>query len=222
MSNHPLDAFLCPLMVECFGPGYQAFTSRAEGNAEVDRYQACDCPDERAQQAATLYLRHLPLVKKILGKFCRQSECHPGVCLPHDLFGDSFPIFRKALDEYDSSYGLDFLGYVSQRLQWGFRKRAAAHLRELDEAVPHDSSGESSGWEDVEDRLLDRVYAGELLSSLGAEEAELVTLRYGCGYSSKELAEARGISPAALRKRFERLRGRLQEIGAAGGQAHTA
>ena len=220
MSNHPPEAFLCPLMVECFGPTYKAYSSRVEANAAVQRYHANVCPDVRAQQAATLYLRHLPLVKKVLAKFCPQSECHPGVCLPHELLGDSFPIFQKALDQYDFSYGLDFLGYVNQRLRWGLRKRAVAHLRELDEAVPQDGSSEGSGWEDVEDRLLDRVYARELLSRLEADEAELVRLRYGCGYSSKELAEEKGISPAALRKRFQRLRGRLQEMGAER-QAHT-
>jgi len=179
LSVHPPDAFRCPLTAECFGPGVKAFPSRAHGNAAVANYQACRCSTDQASCATSLYLKHMPLVKKVLGGFCRESECHPGGCLPEELLGDTYPIFQ--------------------------RHRAGLAHGEIEE-----NSESYAGWEEVEERLLDKIFVTELLGDLGDEEAELVTLRYGCGFSSRELAEAKGISHGALRKRFERLMARLQ------------
>ena len=210
VSVHPSDSFRCPLTAECFGPSVKAFPSRAHGNAAVANYRACTCPVDQVSSATTLYLRHMPLVKKVLGRFCRESECHPGGCLPEDLLGDTYPIFKKALDDFDVSYGLDFLGYLSQRLKWGLLKSVQRRRKDLGEGEVVESSDSYCGWEEVEERLLDKVFVTELLGGLGDEEVKLVTLRYGCGFSSRELAEAKGISHGALRKRFERLLARLQ------------
>jgi RNA polymerase sigma factor (sigma-70 family) len=150
------------------------------------------------------------LVSKVLRAFCRDSRCEPGGCLPEDLLAESYIVFRKALEEYDPSYGVDFLGYVSQRLRWRLGKRVTRDRNKWPALPPpHAPETEESG-EDVEAQLMDRLFLAQALDAVSEADAELLTLRYGVGYSTNELAESLGLAPATLRKRFQRLRARLR------------
>lgn len=134
--------------------------------------------------------------------FCRDSRCEPGGCLPEDLLAESYIVFTKALDEYDPSYGVDFLGYVSQRLRWGLGKRVTRDKKKWPVLLPPPAPEAEQGGEDVEEQLMDRLFLAEALDAVSEADAELLTLRYGVGYSTNELAESMGLAPATLRKRF--------------------
>jgi DNA-directed RNA polymerase specialized sigma24 family protein len=121
--------------------------------------------------------------------------------------GESYPIFRRALDSWDREMGVDFIGYVSQRLYWGLEHRARRLERPRREAPLTDLATEPA-IEATEDRLIAAVTAEALMSRLDPEDGELLR-RYGSGYSSAELAYWAGISPQAVRKRLERIRKRL-------------
>jgi RNA polymerase sigma-70 factor (ECF subfamily) len=56
-----------------------------------------------------------------------------------------------------------------------------------------------------------------LRESLGPQEQSLLTLRVHVGLSWKEIAEILGTDPAALRKRFERLKAQLRQRAEAAG-----
>src|SRR5207245_2236213 len=56
-----------------------------------------------------------------------------------------------------------------------------------------------------------------LRESLGPHEQSLLTLRVHVGLSWKEIAEILGTDPAALRKRFERLKAQLRQRAEAAG-----
>jgi RNA polymerase sigma factor (sigma-70 family) len=161
----------------------------------------------REQQATRLYQRHLPLVRKTLSRFCSSSRCYPGGCAIEDLVGESYLAFRQALESYDPTYGVDFLGYVGQRLYWALEHRAR-HWRR-GQSVPLDAP-ELEAADREEERLLNRVLARQALAALGAADADLLTAHVA-GHTDRELAAAAGISPAAVRKRLERLRRRVRD-----------
>jgi RNA polymerase sigma-70 factor, ECF subfamily len=56
-----------------------------------------------------------------------------------------------------------------------------------------------------------------LRESLGPQEQTLLTLRHHAGLSWSEIAEVVGVQPAALRKRYERLKARLRKDAKAAG-----
>lgn len=130
--------------------------------------------------------------------------------MPEDLVGEAFPVFRDALDGYDPSLGVDFVGYASQKLFWGLEHQA----RPMARAALELSDGTYEGLpavEGEEDRLLTRVLIDDLLSRLHQSDAELLT-RYVEGHTCDELALWTGASPAAIRKRLERLRRKLRDL----------
>ncbi|MBI4546163.1 MAG: sigma-70 family RNA polymerase sigma factor [Gemmatimonadetes bacterium] len=188
-----------------------SFSSRSAANEAVARYQRCDSAEARREAADQLYRRHLPLIWKTLATLCGRSRCYPGGCLVEDLVGEAYLIFCQALEQYEPSVGLDFLGYLRWKLHWGLehrvrvaRKASVMTRAPEEEAVP--------GRNGEEERLLDRVLASQLLSRLEGKDIELAVLHYACGRTSREVAEAYGISGVAVRKRLERLRGRLRAL----------
>lgn len=133
-----------------------------------------------------------------------------------ELLGETFPIFLRALDEYDPSRGVDFLGYVSRRLSWGLQQRVRplrkARALACSPQVPDlERNGEGS-----EAQLIDRLQLQTLMDVLSPDDAGLLIRRYAEGFSGRELAEAMGISHDAMRKRLQRLRARVR----AGARAH--
>lgn len=211
--QHANGSFHCPLRGPCFAAAGVPFPSYRAANEAIARYQACPSATARQRRVAQLYLRHLPLVRKSLSRFCARSRCYPGGCLIEDLGGETYPAFRQALEEYDPSFGVDFAGYVSRRLYWVLQHcarrlgRAAWQGQGLELADPPSSDLE-------EERLLDRLLAQDLLGQLDAEEAELL-VRHAAGHTHRELAASNGLSPAAARKRLERLRARLRAVASA-------
>lgn len=119
-------------------------------------------------------------------------------------------MFRTALDEYDPGRGVDFLGFVAQRLYWGARHR----VREL--RRPHPAPDPPLQAEEdpkqAERRLLLSVWVGECLEALTAEDADVLRARYGVGYPCGEVARRLGLTPAAARKRLERARRRARRL----------
>ncbi|GMR13562.1 MAG: hypothetical protein BMS9Abin29_1774 [Gemmatimonadota bacterium] len=209
-ADPPIDSFRCPLRAACLARPEAPFETRSEANAAVEHYQACSCPVVKAKHAQNLYARHALLMRKALGCFCPQSACYPGGCLPEELLGDTYPIFLKILDAYRPSFGLDFLGYASQRVRWALQHRARGHDRADKRSREEVQEGDHLHV-DTEARVLDRVFADKLLGRLPLEDADLLRLKYGLGFSTKELAERFGVSGATLRKRCERARRRLNE-----------
>jgi len=122
-SRHSPARFECPLRSACFA-GARPYTSFRAANRAAARFHACACPATRERHATRLYERHLPLVRKTLARFCATSHCYPGGCQVEDLVGESYLAFREALDRYDPAYGVDFVGYLSQRLFWMLEHRA--------------------------------------------------------------------------------------------------
>ena len=206
-TRHTSVRFECPLRSVCFA-GARPFSSFRAANRAAARYHACTRPETREQHAARLYQRHLPLVRKTLARFCASSRCYPGGCQIEDLVGESYLAFREALDRYDPAYGVDFVGYLSQRLFWMLEHRAR-HQR--DRAFRLDV-GAISASDHEEEQALNRVWAEDVLSRLDPADADLL-VRDAAGHTDKELAAAVGISPAAVRKRLERLRRRAREGG---------
>lgn len=205
------SGFRCPLRGECFSAAGCPFPDTQTANDAVRAYQVLESPDGRAQAGNDLYLRHLPLVRKTLQRFCRTAQCYCGGCAVEDLVGETYAIFRLALDEYDAGRGVDFLGFAGQRLYWETRHR----LRDLnrtgadtdpDGPHPEEDPGES------ERRLLGSVWVDEVMARLGDADAEVLRHRYAEGGSCGELAERLDLSPAAARKRLSRARGRLREV----------
>lgn len=207
--------FLCPLRGACFAAASHPFRSYAAANDAVARYQAAVTDSERYARARSMFRRCLPLVRKTLHRFCHpfraESRCYPGACLPEDLLGETYPLFRRALDEFDPSVGVDFLGYVSRRLYWGLEHRARRTEQARHEATGMDPDELSQPAE--ENRLLDRILIDELIARLDPEDADLIT-RYAAGHSCEELAQWAGISNAAVRKRLQRVRSRLRALAA--------
>jgi RNA polymerase sigma factor (sigma-70 family) len=162
--------------------------------------------------ACQLYLRHLPLVRKSLLGFCSRSECCPGRCLNEELVGETFPVFLRALHEFNPERGVDFLGYVSQRLSWGMEHAAGRRLRACRREQSGDDLEQLPSEESAEERGLASVLVAQLLGRLTPEDAWLVEHHYAIGRPSRELAETLGLSDGAIRKRLERLRRRLRDF----------
>lgn len=197
--------FECPLRGRCLTGG-QPFGSFRAANQAAARYGTLVDADARERYAAQLYQRFIPMVRKTLRRFCSTSRCYPGGCLTEDLLGESYLAFREALDRFDPAYRVDFVGYMSQRLFWALDHRAR-HLRAL--SVTGSAAADPDPHAE-EDRALNRVMAAQLLADVSEAEADLL-VREAAGHTDRELAEAAGVSAAAMRKRLERLRRRLRE-----------
>jgi RNA polymerase sigma factor (sigma-70 family) len=176
----------------------------------VQNYQALTSPDSRAHAANDIYERHLPLVRKTLAKCCGPRLCFAGGCPVEDLIGESYSSFRTALNDYEPARGVDFLGFVSQRLYWDMGHSMRKRQRPTAQLLP---VSEPAGWPgEVQDQLLDGVFADEIRALLEDDEAELIRLRYGDGYSGAEIASRMGLSHSAVRKRLERVRNKLRAL----------
>ncbi|NIP57137.1 MAG: sigma-70 family RNA polymerase sigma factor [Gemmatimonadetes bacterium] len=188
-------------------------------NAAVARFRRAG-GDEREHRARRLYLRHLPLVRKVLAGFCYRSRCYAGACHVEELVGESYAVFREALERYDPSFKVDFVGFVSRRLLWRLRSRLdrleewwSASSLSLDARLPPPTTSAELGSDEgsQERGVLARVLRDELLERLDEGEADLLVRRYERGYTSREIAEEIDVSHAAVRKRLERIRTRLRE-----------
>ena len=145
-------------------------------------------------------------MRKTLARFCGISRCYPGGCLPEDLVGESYLAFEQALERFSPAYGVDFVGYLSQRLYWALEHRVRGLRRRL--VAQHVTSDVRP--DEEEELRLTHVAVTEALGRVTAGEAELLE-REAAGYTDRELASAAGVTPAAMRKRLERLRRRLRE-----------
>ena len=197
--------FECALRRRCLAGG-KPFGSFREANRAAALYHDCGCADTRAAFAARLYGRFAPLVRKTLARFCGVSRCYPGGCLPEDLVGESYLAFQQALERFEPRYGVDFVGYLSKRLYWALEHRVRGLRRRL--VAQHETTDVRAGEE--EELRLTRVAVTEVLEQVTAAEAELLE-REAAGHTDRELAAAAGVTPAAMRKRLERLRRRVRE-----------
>lgn len=211
----PESGFRCPLRGDCFAEARPPYSDTRTANDAVRAYQNITSPAPRARAGNDLFLRHLPLVRKTLQRFCGSARCFAGGCVVEDLVGESYAIFRRALDEYDPERGVDFLGFVSQRLYWASRHR----LRELHRTTPSQveagalhPEGDTGETERV---LLRSIWLAQLLARLTEADAEALRYRFADGCSCGEVAERLAVSPAAARKRLERARGRLRQLAQA-------
>lgn len=219
MTSVGATSFLCPLRGGPFADPPAPFEDVEAANAAAERFRDAR-GEERERRARELYLRHLPLVRKTLAGLCYRCSCYPGACHVEDLVGESYPVFRDALERYDPSYRVDFVGYMSRRLSWRLRTRlerleewrSATSLPLQGDLLPGSESGEPrSDGGSGERAVLARVLRDELLGGLTEEEAELLERRYERGYTARQIAEEIGVSHAAVRKRLERIRRRLRE-----------
>ena len=204
-TNQPRLGFECPLRRRCLGGG-TPFGSFHAANRAAGRYHACGCPDTREALAAELYGRFAPLVRKTLARFCGISRCYPGGCVPEDLIGESYLAFHQALERFDPAFGVDFVGYLSQRLYWALEHR----VRDLGRRLVAQHEPDDVRASEEEDVALTRVAAAEMFGRVTAVEAELL-MQEAAGHTDRELASAAGVTPAAIRKRLERLRRRLRQ-----------
>lgn len=198
----------------------QAFDTYDACNAAVAAYQAAPSLDDRDRAAEDLYARLLPLVRKSLRRFCHpfyeESRCYSGACYPEELIGESYLWFREALDAFDTTRGVDFIGFAAKRLFWAGEHRVRSLRKNWYEltadGMPEDTAGDDS----EEEKLLGRTLAESLLAQLDPRDAELVQ-RASEGFTSRELADWSG----GLRVRGEEAAGADQgpvaEIG--GGSA---
>lgn len=197
--------FECPLRQACFTSA-RPFASLAAANRAAAQFHACRSAATRQRLANRLYERHLPLVRKTLSRFCAPLRCYPGGCQVEDLVGESYLAFRQALDRYDPAYGLDFVGYMSRRLYWMLEHRVRGQWNRPVRGEAADVEAPDR----EEERALNRLTAAEALARLDDTDAELLA-RHAAGYTARELAAAAGVSPAAARKRLERVRRRARE-----------
>lgn len=204
VTRQPLG-FECPLRRRCLAGG-KPFGSFRAANRAAALYHACGSADTRSAFAARLYDRFTPLVRKTLARFCGISRCYPGGCLPEDLVGESYLAFQLAIERFDPAFGVDFVGYLSQRLYWALEHRVRGLRRRL--VAQHETADVRASEE--EELRLTRVAVTEVLGRVTAAEAELLE-REAAGYTDRELAAAVGVTPAAMRKRLERLRRRVRE-----------
>ncbi len=212
---HTRAAFTCPLRGPCFSAAASPFSSYAACNQAVSSYLAATTEAQRQFIARELYLRFLPLVRKTLHRFCHRfrpaSRCYSGACLPEELLGDTYLAFLEALDHFDPSRGVDFVGYASQRLYWYLEHRARRLERARRQLEVSDRRDYPVSGSEEEDRALDRLLAHDLLDKLSPEDRTLLR-RYAAGYRLCELATQNATSEQALRKRLERIRRRLRAL----------
>jgi DNA-directed RNA polymerase specialized sigma24 family protein len=182
-----------------------------DANQAVADYQACTDAEERQRRAEELFMRHLPLARRTLARFCPGSRCYAGACVVEDLVGEVYPLFRDALDAYESRAGIDFLGYTSVRLYWGLEHRARWLRRARTSVMQCPAGPPSLAGDGDENRLLDRVLVEQLLGTLDAADGE-VLVRHAAGETCQELAGRAGVSPAAMRKRLERARAKARAV----------
>jgi len=205
--------FVCPLRGPCFSDA-TPFPCLEEANQAVEEYHRIPDGADRDRRAAELFERFLPLVRKSLRQFCHpfrpNSGCYPGACLPEDLVGETYPIFRDVLEGYDSSRGVDFVGFALQQFYWGLEHRVRPMERVAARQAPW-GDRDYAVWDDEEERLFRRILTAELLERLEPEDADLIT-RDAAGHTSEEMGRVAGISPAAVRKRLERIRRRLRAL----------
>jgi RNA polymerase sigma factor (sigma-70 family) len=209
------SGFGCPLQGPCFSQATAGFSSYEAANQGVAGYLASATTEERDARAIVLFQGMLPLLRKTLRRFCpparAASRCDPGGCLPEDLVGESYLAFREVLDLYDPTRGVDFVGFATQRLYWNLEHRA----RPLERSLAETAGGSLDNLlarENEEDLVLRSVVADDLLSRLERADAEIL-MQDACGYDCKEIAAGAGISATAVRKRIERARGKLRELG---------
>lgn len=208
------SGFLCPLRGACFAAAGATYQTQRELNEAVIRFQQTVEPDQRDEMAREIYARCLPLVRKTLHRFCHSSRpdsrCYPGACLPEDLVGESYPVFQRAMEDFDPAVGMDFLGFVSQRLFWGL-EHAARKLERAARELPLTEVFDVPSGDPDEDRLIDQMVLQDFATRLDRADAELFRL-YTDGVTGEQLAERLGISGTALRKRLQRLRERLRGL----------
>lgn len=97
---------------------------------------------------------------------------------------------RNALDRFDPDRGVDFPGFLSQRLRWGLAGGAEVSPA-CEVALPEAIAASAA---DGEDPILATVAVGRTLARLPAADADLVRARYFEGYFPAELARALGCS----------------------------
>ncbi len=205
-----VSVWRCPFLAPCFEGPVPVYPTREAANEAVKAYQDTSPSPSANGLAEALYLGHVLVLRKALAHFCPESKCRPGACLVEELVGETVPIFMRALDEYDPTRGVDFLGYVSRRLIWGLRQRVRPlrKARALASAPQAPDLGRDG--EDLEGQLIDRLHLQALMDVLSPDEAILLAKRYAEGFSGRELAESMGISYDAMRKRLQRLRARVR------------
>ncbi len=128
-----------------------------------------------------------------------------------DIVADTFLRAIRAAGRFDEARGgaRSWLLAIARNLVQDHRRRARVRryvpLGTMDDLVEHGPS--------PEERLLRKEEVGRLLdalATLGDDDREIVSLRYGSGLDGREVAEMVGISEANVRTRLWRALKRLK------------
>lgn len=133
--------------------------------------------------------------------------------LAEDLTAETFLKVVRAADRFDPAKGTPraWILTVARNLLADWRRRA--RLRQyVTLGTMHDLVYEAPS---PEERLLREEEVGQLLdavATLADADRELISLRYGSGLDSAEVAEILGISEGSVRTRLWRVLGRLRGV----------
>jgi len=212
-TKHPLPtAWRCPLTIEPFAMGEsRCYPSTSAGNCAISAFRSHEAGTSPGDAVTAIYWGHLGVVRKALRRYCSRSRCHAGACLVEDLVGESFILFHHALSDYDSSKGLDFLGYLSRRLKWGLAKRIrkASSWYHADRSTLDDAPSLNDSDTSPESAAINRLTVSAALSRLPAADRQLLEARFVDEVSYAALACHYDTTACALRMRVSRLRARV-------------
>jgi RNA polymerase sigma-70 factor (ECF subfamily) len=137
----------------------------------------------------------------------------PSADAAEDVTADTFLKAFRSADRFDESRGnpRTWLYRIAQNTlrDWHRRARLRQHvplgsMRDLASDTP--SPEERLLWEEQVSRLLDAV------AELGPRDREIISLRYGSGLETAEIADVLGIREPAVRTRLWRALARLREV----------
>jgi RNA polymerase sigma-70 factor (ECF subfamily) len=137
----------------------------------------------------------------------------PSADAAEDVTADTFLKAFRSADRFDESRGnpRTWLYRIAQNTlrDWHRRARLRQHvplgsMRDLASDTP--SPEERLLWEEQVSRLLDAV------AELGPRDREIISLRYGSGLETAEIADVLGIREPAVRTRLWRALARLRGV----------
>jgi RNA polymerase sigma-70 factor (ECF subfamily) len=161
-----------------------------------------------------LFLRYRPAVERMARRF-HQGRTHSAAFDDEDLVQETLAMAWEKLHEYRRESR--FLLWLAQILRHQFISRRRHETREKRDVRKSRPLESSVAWASIEGgtpsaSLREREEQERIESRmrrLTEEDREILALRYECGLSNDQLAEALGVTNEIARKRLSRARARL-------------